>query len=405
MQTAILRVGDASLLVTPDGKPLPHKDAEQPTFHIMPKLFNTGAGIGLENITLYGAHVLAFGKSGDDEKDYINVLPKDVRLTNPCPNIRYVIAGTADRKMGWDIPLDPSKPPQQLRLWWLLETQTDSTIIEHYIDLEFELTQRGNVFSMASLNFAVGEGPRAVSFVDPEQACEFFTRNDPAYQIGYKGADLIIRQSNKIQSCAWSDLGLEEFEEMVHLRDMTPVDTFHTHLEEFASDACIEMPPHILKQAIQDAIWTDDMQESIWNKSSGYEQSPALQRLCRWWNENAPNPEYRRAANIVLWVRVEDDSEYWAGWYECPNIDIGVLTSEMSANVGQHVIVQFLQGRDAYTPIGGYGCMIWGVDGCEYIDVGATVDEVDEAYYGHHMLKDFPDRFPVAWKCLHDLAQ
>ncbi|ABW33035.1 hypothetical protein AM1_F0150 (plasmid) [Acaryochloris marina MBIC11017] len=224
MQTAILRVGDASLLVTPDGKPLPHKDAEQPTFHIMPKLFNTGAGIGLENITLYGAHVLAFGKSGDDEKDYINVLPKDVRLTNPCPNIRYVIAGTADRKMGWDIPLDPSKPPQQLRLWWLLETQTDSTIIEHYIDLEFELTQRGNVFSMASLNFAVGEGPRAVSFVDPEQACEFFTRNDPAYQIGYKGADLIIRQSNKIQSCAWSDLGLEEFEEMVHLRDMTPVD-------------------------------------------------------------------------------------------------------------------------------------------------------------------------------------
>lgn len=46
MQTAISRVGDASLLVTPDGKPLPHKDAEQPTFHIMPKRLTQVLGLG-----------------------------------------------------------------------------------------------------------------------------------------------------------------------------------------------------------------------------------------------------------------------------------------------------------------------------------------------------------------------
>lgn len=400
MQTAIAKIGDASLLVTADGLPLPHKDAEQPTFHVMPRLYAPYIDIGLENITLFGAHILPFGKSGEAEDHYIDILPDDVRLTNPYPNIGYIVAGTSERKMGWEIPLDPSKPPQKLNLWWLVETSAYDLIIEHLFNLDIDSTPRGNVFSMASLDFARGNGPRAVSFFHPEDAGELLHRNDPAYEIGYLGESLIIRQSNKIQSCAWSDLGLEEFENMVHLRDQTPVETFHTHLEEFASDACIEMPQDLLIQAIHDATGTTDNQESIWLKNNGYEQSPAVRRLCQWWNENAPNPEYRRAANIVLWVRVEDDGEYWAGWHECPNHTIGTLTSQMSARVGQHVIVEFLQGRDANTPIGNYGCMIWGVDGCEYIDVGTTVDEVDEAFYGHHMLKDFPDRFPVTWKSL-----
>lgn len=400
MQTAKQKIGDSYLLVTPDGKPVPHKDAEQPTFHIMPKLYNPCSDIGLEEITLFSADMLPFGKSGNVETDYLNVLPKDVRLTNPMPNISYVVAGIQERKMGWEIPIDTSQPPQQLRLWWLVETSTEDIIIEHYLDLEFELTQQGNVFSMESLNYARGDDPRAVSCIDPGQAREFFTRNDPSYQIGYLDDRVIIRQSNTIRSCAWSDLGLEEFENAVYLRDTEPVATFKTHLEEFASDACIEMPAHILKEAISQAQDIAEKEEEFWLGENQYEHCPGLQHICQWWNHNAPNPEYRRAVNIYLWVRVEDDSEYWAGWYECLNIEIGNLSHERCARVGQHIIVEFLQGHGAYTPIGSNGFMVWGVDGEPFWDVGAPLDQADEAYYGHGMLKDFSERFPMAFQAL-----
>ncbi|KAI9129459.1 hypothetical protein [Acaryochloris sp. CCMEE 5410] len=404
MQTAIQKIGDTSLLVTPDGKPIPHKDAEQPTLHIMPKLYIPYSDIGLGNITLFGASVLPFGKNGEQGKDFINILPEDVRLTHPVPNIRFVIAGTSDRRMGWEIPIDPNRPPQQIQLLWWVETSTEDRIIEHYFDLEFELTQQGNVFSMASLNFAVGEEPRAVSFIDPRDVSEASTRNDPSYQIGYLDDRVIIRQSNQIRSCAWSDLGLEEFENAVYLRDTEPVATFKTHLEEFASDACIEMPAHVLKEAISRAKTIADSQEEFWFGEKQYEHCPGLQHICQWWNNNAPNPEYRRAVNIYLWVRVEDDSEYWAGWYECPNIEIGTLSPDRCAKVGQHIIVEFLQGHGSYTPIGRNGFMVWGVDGEPFWDVGAPLDQADEAYYGHGMLKGFSERFPMAWEQLQSFG-
>lgn len=401
MQTAMQKIGDSYLLVTPDGKPVPHKDAEQPTFHILPQIYSPDSSIGLKDITLLGVEVLF--KSQDGGYHGVNVMPDHVKLTHPYPNASYTVAGTSERKMGWDIPLDISNPPQQIRMRWAIKRFIQTIqILNHYVELEFELTKMGNVFSMHShsLHSSSSEGAMPIGFTNPNDAKDCFTREDETYQIGYDQDELVIYQSNKIRSCAWSDLGLEEFENMVHLRDMTPVTTFKTYLEEFASDACIEMPAPILKEAISRAKAIAESQEEFWFGEKQYEHCPGLQHICQWWNDNAPNPDYRRAVNVYLWVRVEDDSEYWAGWYECPNLEIGVLNPDRCARVGQHVIIEFLQGHGAYTPINNYGFMVWGVDGKPFWDVGGPIEDADEAYYGHGMLKGFPERFPVAFQAL-----
>ncbi|MGR3280750.1 hypothetical protein ACSYAD_37470, partial [Acaryochloris marina NIES-2412] len=65
-------------------------------------------------------------------------------------------AGTAERKMGWDIPLDLDAPPKWLDLTWEVQMPSDSShpvlTIYHRFTLNFILTQQGHVFSMDQAN-------------------------------------------------------------------------------------------------------------------------------------------------------------------------------------------------------------------------------------------------------------
>ncbi|MGR3280747.1 hypothetical protein ACSYAD_37455, partial [Acaryochloris marina NIES-2412] len=65
-------------------------------------------------------------------------------------------AGTAERKMGWDIPLDLDTPPKWLDLTWEVKMPPDSShpvlTIYHRFTLNFILTQQGQVFSMDQAN-------------------------------------------------------------------------------------------------------------------------------------------------------------------------------------------------------------------------------------------------------------
>ena len=144
MQTAITKIGDAHLLVTSDGKPVPHKDSETPVFHVQPQLFNPYCDIGPSDISL-----VEVALAPHDSTKPVSVLPQDVTVRQPYPNEDYYVAGTAERKMGWDIPLDLDAPPKWLDLTWEVQMPPGSShpilTIYHRFILEFIPTQQGYV--------------------------------------------------------------------------------------------------------------------------------------------------------------------------------------------------------------------------------------------------------------------
>ncbi|MGR3280494.1 hypothetical protein ACSYAD_36180, partial [Acaryochloris marina NIES-2412] len=103
MQTAIQKIGDTHLLITPDGKPVPHKDSGSPVLHILPELFNPYREIGLSHITLVTATLAPHDSTSPVS---VSVLPKDVVIRQPYPSASYCVAGTSARKMGWEVPID-----------------------------------------------------------------------------------------------------------------------------------------------------------------------------------------------------------------------------------------------------------------------------------------------------------
>ncbi|WP_262562646.1 hypothetical protein [Acaryochloris sp. CCMEE 5410] len=163
MQVAIAKIGDSHLLVTPDGKPVPHKDSDTPLFHILPRLYNPFKNIGLDRISLSSAKIFLPGS-----KEPISVLPEEVVIRRPYPNVTMCVAGTSDRKMGWSIPLEMDNLPEWLRLEWLIQLpvkcEHNLMTIHHQFKLDFNLTQQGHVFSMDQTSTFYDPNARAVSF-------------------------------------------------------------------------------------------------------------------------------------------------------------------------------------------------------------------------------------------------
>ncbi|ABW32348.1 hypothetical protein [Acaryochloris marina] len=400
MQVAIAKIGDATLLVTPDGKPVPHKDTEQPTFHIQPQLFNPYCDIGLSDISLVGATI-----APHDSTKPVSVLPKDVTIRQPYPNENYYVAGMAERKMGWDIPLDLDAAPKWLDLTWEVRTPSDIEhsilTIYHRFTLEFILTQQGQVFSMDQANTFYDPNARTISHISLNHIDDSFTKGDKSFKSYRMDSPhgLAFYQTLILNSCAWSDLICTAQEDVTLLRDIEPAQSFQTHIDLHRQNACIEIPADVLHQAICDT------QVEVDFEIGEYDRSPGLQRLCRWWNENAPVVGTRRAAFIALWCRVEDDDWYWSGWDECPEWGVENIQryglQDRCARWNDFVILEFFPRQVSRLEVAqGASTEILGVDGKGYTDTGLAREDVDEAYHAHYSLQAFPKRFPFAWKTL-----
>ncbi|NJM67531.1 MAG: hypothetical protein HC851_18595 [Acaryochloris sp. RU_4_1] len=406
MQTAIKRIGDTHLLVTPDGKPVPHKDSETPIFHILPELFNPYFDIGLSDITLVTAEILPQGLT-----EPISVLPKDVTVRQPYPSEDYYVAGTAERKMGWDVPIDLDAPPKWLNLTWEVQLPPDSEqqirTIDHRFILEFNPTQQGHVFSMGQANTFYDRNARAISFVSLNSIDDSFTKGDPSFKscvMNYPHG-LAFYQTLKLNSCAWSDLICTEIEQMVLERDIEPATEFTTFTEAHHQNACCEIPAAVLYRAIQLAreIPVEEDSPYYWNS----EAHPAMQYICQWWNENAPVLESRIAAQMQVDVRVADDNAYISGMEEKPPWSIDGEWRQASKNActrwDEYVLVHFAQTKNANI-YWDSSFLVPDVVG-EHFNSGDGVasEEAktwDFAREGLDGLKYFPKRFPFAWEKL-----
>ena len=138
MQIAQQKIGDTSILVTPDGNPVTHKDSEDYVLHIFPRLYAPYDDVGCDNLALIGAQVQ------NHDGSMIDVLPNEVVVRSPYPNRCFHVAGTPEHRMGWTIPVDLERLPKGVRFRWKYTENPDrpshgiQKTITHVIDFKLE---------------------------------------------------------------------------------------------------------------------------------------------------------------------------------------------------------------------------------------------------------------------------
>lgn len=185
-------------------------------------------------------------------------------------------------------------------------------------------------------------------------------------------------------------------------RDLKPVQEFTTYLEEHRRNACCEIPPVIVRQAILNARQIPfDSETPYCNKA---EEHPANLMLVQWWNANAPNQKNRCAGHAKVWVRVEDNHEYWSGWHEEPDrsVILGITNPEAVARCGNFLLLEFAKSRSTmYEDRNEIVCEDVSGEIFESV-MGIGLKDYDPAWYGLAGFYHFPHRFPVAWQSLCD---
>lgn len=399
MQIAVQKIGDSSVLVTPDGQPIPYVDCDDWTLHLMPQILIKRR---VSSVSLIRANLKlrtdGAGLLGLPQITFHNVLPIDVQVTQPCPNESFYVAGSRDRKMGWEFPLRENQTWAELSLTWQVH-QNQVWIIHHRIQFNLEHTQQGHLFSMASANTMFGINSRnakAIAHFDESSVGHTFAKSDDSFHYRFDRSHFRIdfEQTLDLQSHAWSDVPhLELFEDQTQLHNIEPAKTFLTYSKEHLSCACLEIPPDVLLESVEDAL-----QETHSLSEGQYHASKGVRTICEWWNQNAPVEAYRHAGGVEIWCRVEDGPEYWSAQYERPETDIKCLLKldpNTCARFGDHFLIYFLEKPEENRIDDNDTRYINYVDGTSCTNIW---DEVEYSYFSWQSLAVLPTMFPVAYE-------
>jgi hypothetical protein len=335
----------------------------------------------------------------------ISVPLTDWQISQPYPNGRYYTAGH-DRKMGWNIAI-----PESLRnitvemLWTFLQENYDDIYIHHSVKVNLNPTDAGNAYGFSQTHPSGGSNARIASVLTekPETIKSFQERGNYFYED--KDGIISIHQEVTLDSMDQDRFQryYDKWEDVVLLRDREPAKTFNTFVEQHRKNACCEMPVEIFLDAWKQARIDED--NSLFDKSGNYEDHPAVKTICNWWREHTPSP-HKEAGCFEVWVRVEDDEDYWNAWHETPSRLIASFDGDelCNARIGDHILIEFLAKKSEFAVISRNDTMVKTVDGADYFDIGLSLEETSEAWYSYKLLLDFPESFPVAWDELHRLS-
>ena len=420
MKHARLETPEGSRIVRADGTVPRPWDTEHPVLHLLPQLF-------------LGADALAACPSPPVSCTVAVLAPPGLAMSEalvvrqPFPNRRYLVAGTDDSRYGLLVPLPAALPDEVVvRCSWRFTDPAqadavrgwggeDASSVDHLLRLRLRPTDRGQVFS-TDINAWPRTGVRSLPSCD-RMPCAVLSprelsrdRQDATVQgWNFAGDEFAIEEVLELPGILLSDIwGFEEFsEEQLH-------EVAHTAAFDPASptscahraNACVEMPPEVLVEAVTLARGVPYGSGTAYAGSmAACERHPALLSLCGWWNANAPDPKHQRAGLCLPWVRVRDDGNYWCAHDETPTmpVDRSVKRPAMAARIGDVVLVEFAQGQGAATF--GSGLELWDVAGDPWYSVGVDEGEVrsgecDEGRHALRSLAGFPERFPVAWAWL-----
>jgi hypothetical protein len=377
MNTALEKIGDSYLLVNTEGSPVPQKDSEIYKLVIIPKMYipkdSIQGVIDCSQVSLLSALMIA-------KETSIDILPDGTKVRQPLPNNQYYIAGTSDRKIGWEIDA-PDVDELQLEFCWDVVGVLGCLPcrVVHKINIKLEKTIAGHVFSLDETDFVLSKNPRATSFINPENETEFFHKGNPSQfkvrKCQEKSFLLEITQNIVLSSKSYSDLMTDALEEIELLRDQLHTTTFSSCVDEFNDIISFELPASVLLKAIMVA----KKDKSTYVEHKNYCDHPAFNVVRSYIKDYKPNAKLTDFAYLDLFVRVSDDDELWSADLEHPNLSITDFKSSNYCLAGCQGVVLciFEQERDN------------GKMSFDWADYAAL-----------ESLRDFPYNFPSAYELL-----
>jgi hypothetical protein len=438
MKYALRKAADDTLtMCSADGQTLPETDADRKVLHILPKFFCPELVYGERGVSIDSMTLTVISRTLAERS--VNVCPEGgIKIRQPYPNTRYFVGGSVDLRVGWMVVLPVDLQEFDLSFEWRFESETlreERFLIRHQIDVEL-LEGVGNTYSMDPscwhrvVTHEVAPCDRSLYSVDSVDrlsayraanagpVTDIFEANTfvgPHIHRNPGPVGIEINERAALPALKMSDLWtLSEFdEEQIH--EVRHAVRFDQHNVQHNANACVEMPASVFVSAVKAARRTTFGKDSAFAKKGvgkrGHcETHETIELLCAWWNQQAPHPEFRCAGFFMPWVRVRDDGEYWAGYYETPNAPIDIFggTCQAQARVANLVLIEFAKGSAHFT-YDMHGIDIYSVTGARTNSVGVGREEVesskfDEAWYTLEAMRDFPHRFPAAWNELKRLA-
>lgn len=373
-------------LVTASGEPYaPDLGLEpgRPYLHVLPQLYFPYGG-DLREMTSPDDVRLAVLLDGAD------VTPRSDgwRWGRPYPNGNHIVFGAGGRKMGFFHPLADGACGAELTLRW--EIPRVGLTVEHTVSMRLALTEHGLVYSTDVPLFARGFGREDAEYrvarlhtVCDEAHVDEKRRGINRLEFGRRaagGGELItVRESITLPSAAAKHFTFPSFEGVALLRDQEHQSGFGTRRAEHEANAAVHAADY---SALVDAI---NLAREVPYARGPYaddpESHPAVRRLCEWWDGQAA-PGRAGAGTFWLWVRVNDDGEYWNAYRETPNEPIAEFSDrESSARFGDAVLVVFCRGRAGCWADGERWVNLPTVAGEVYERVGMDMDEYHPAWY------------------------
>jgi len=436
----LVKPDGSAVTVGPDLKPLGDTDIDRRVLHVLPKLFVPAHLARKIKVTDIDLQITATAG--------VEIAPAgEIVIRQPYPNTRYFVAGSEQSRNGWVINLPEGVSEFDIVMswvfahpyrWWIY--QADDLEVQHLIHVkllpgdfrtytmdsscwpkepgwqrENELTGKVGRSAISLMGHPDDADPREKTHRDILKISDLvFTTPETGSQEFYAGH--YIEENLSIPAIAYEQAWSIHAHSAEQLHEVKQVSTFSNNQDQHRKNASIELPASVFLEAIQLAESVPfDRDSDFWKpeilRRGIFESHPALQLLCKWFEDNRVDTKAMKCGFAMPWVRVRDNDEYWCGYYETPNepMDVFEAGAPATAVLGESTIVTFSASHEHSVYSDERGLENFLADGQPLSQVGIPKElfesgEYDEAWYSLEALASFRRRFPAAFAEIQSLA-
>lgn len=411
----------SSNLVRPDGSEVGTTGSCRKMLHLAPTLLLDAQSSTAFNVSSVRLEVIS---------EFADLLiPKcGIQIRRPCPNPRFVVAGSTSNRNGWTVGAENLPAAFEVEFRWTItsghpELLGVDWVVRHRLSIKL-LEGENRTYTMSVSNWPWTQGQAApiyraaTAFMRHGQLTKEYMANrnintaGEALGIGaYDETGVTIVETFEIPPIPYEQAtNIHAFQDK-QLHELEHTASFSRLNDEHKANGSAVLPASTLLKAIWLAENTPYKYRPNIDGSGSedftgrLESHPALAFLSRWWETNRPDSDSSfRVGMAMLFVRVVDDGEYVCGDLDQPGLPLGTMFSVRSscASCGDVVLVHFLASvahsvfEDDCLDIRSSDGELWQEAGVSRADVKNGL--YDEALNCLDALAGFRSNFPVAFR-------